>query len=209
MTWESTTPSHGGIEILDGGITILAGYLSEPKFVSHHWWGLESVPQLGCAFIRLVKEVVYFPLVRTCPDKIEVAAILHLHGNPPPNPGIPPYDDGALLLYLEERLHALRCVDRFFRNHRDFEHWAAPAPGVEERSDEELIRSGGPVYADEQVVMVIHEPVLNAWAVPIPTLSLETQASLARTVRTAMISVLGEVVPASLIVELMTPVLYS
>lgn len=45
--------------------------------------------------------------------------------------------------------------------------------------------------------MVIHEPELNAWAVPIPSLSLETQASLARTIQTAMVDALGEVVPAS------------
>ena len=84
---------------MDGGITIIAGDVSAPKFVSHHWWGLEMVPQLGCAFIRLVNEVVYLPMVRACPEYIEVAAVLHLHDDPPRSTDFQHYTDGGLLLY--------------------------------------------------------------------------------------------------------------
>jgi len=147
---------------MDGGLTILSGNIAAPKFVSHHWWGLESVPQLGCAFIRLVKEVVYSPQQLACPDYIDVAAVLHLHDDPPRNTDLQHYTDGGLLLYLEERLHALRCVDRFFRKHPDFEEWFRPVPGIR-RSNEELIRSTDLADAGEQVVMVDLPP----WNVPI------------------------------------------
>lgn len=204
-----TTPRLDGIRLSDGGITIAAGEFDGLEAVSHQWWGIENEPSLGGAYIRLMRETAYAG--RVCPDDMQVAVVVWTQAAPCLESRSEVGTDGATSLYVAGRLSVLHHVERYFRRHPDIEDWASPIPGEDwgpgnmDRSRDEPIRGVEPLDWTEHIILAVHDPILNAWAVPVTMLSPETQASLARSVTATMVSFFGKPVPATILVELMAP----